>query len=946
MSKIRRLMSAVSIAACIAGTATAAPSDGIASRPMTAGQSTILTNDQCVRAADGMPGWVVQLRDVPANGAALETRARRTIDQVVSQSNGEISVRDRYDHALIGFSAFMSDETARALSRHPLVVRVEPDFIVHGAIGDGPIDPDSPDSWGLRRISSPDGLAPTFDPCDGDGSGVNVIIVDSGITPAQTEFTGRIRNMVNFYPDDDTAGDDSNGHGTRTASIAAGSISGVARNAEITSLRVLGPQNSGSVANIVSGLNWIANPANVGTPAVVNMSLATNWYGSQMYVWNIAINTVLQRGIPIFAAAGNSSLPSYMNYPAAKPGVCAVGATDVNDLAGIYSNFGPVVGIWAPGSLISSADWKHPDGGLMLRTGTSAAAPFATGVAAQFLQRFITDDDYDAPKMVVERTYLSLMQSAVEGRLESNQSTKYGSPYANGTLGGAANRLLQVCPEQTGVVCDDTLVWYGNSASIVLGDGITAATPGTSCSRTIWNASGPVQVMFNAVAIGQAANGSALAELTVTDRATGNVIWSAANAMGSGYGSVYKDLTATSSSNLGLQIDWTSSASATDPVGYGYAATALVVGDCPGDIDGSGMVDGLDLTQLLGAWGPCNPTTPCLEDLDMNGFVDGADLTILLSYWGTCPTWTEPGYVRDCNGTPVLGGLIGDDVLDDGTRLFVADPADTDVQTTSVNLDCAALNWDTVDDRYVISPSDPRTGACATPDGDCSLMTFADCTTADGVFWGRGIACSDAGDVLELADVTCPDGAIATGYPPAENLSFEIAISGVAIGTVFRQQMPEGITSISRLRFLAAPRPLGYGKTNVSSSTPGRHGLALGTTPYRIIVGFTDGGPDLVLDTQPRVDATLQSDGPVNFELCTVDDLLPPQDREVKTIGIRMVPRGPYIVSTECTLLLAGGFDFTGAADQPAETSPDGGTTWYPIESSSATGQFSICVEP
>ena len=59
-----------------------------------------------------------------------------------------------------------------------------------------------------------------------------------------------------------------------------------------------------------------------------------------------------------------------------------------------------------------------------------------------------------------------------------------------------------------------------------------------------------------------------------------------------------------------------------------------------------------------------------------------------------------------------------------------------------------------------------------------------------------------------------------------------------------------------------------------------------------------------------------------------------------------MVPRGPYIVSTECTLLLAGGFDFTGAADQPAETSPDGGTTWYPIESSSATGQFSICVEP
>ena len=52
---------------------------------------------------------------------------------------------------------------------------------------------------------------------------------------------------------------------------------------------------------------------------------------------------------------------------------------------------------------------------------------------------------------------------------------------------------------------------------------------------------------------------------------------------------------------------------------------------CPGDLDGSGSVDGADLTLLLGGWGGAGN-----GDLDGSGTIDGADLTVLLGSWGLC----------------------------------------------------------------------------------------------------------------------------------------------------------------------------------------------------------------------------------------------------------------------------------------------------------------------
>lgn len=53
-----------------------------------------------------------------------------------------------------------------------------------------------------------------------------------------------------------------------------------------------------------------------------------------------------------------------------------------------------------------------------------------------------------------------------------------------------------------------------------------------------------------------------------------------------------------------------------------------------GDLDGSGTIDGTDLSMLLGAWGDCPSKAPCPADFDGSGSIDGTDLSVLLGSWG------------------------------------------------------------------------------------------------------------------------------------------------------------------------------------------------------------------------------------------------------------------------------------------------------------------------
>ena len=56
---------------------------------------------------------------------------------------------------------------------------------------------------------------------------------------------------------------------------------------------------------------------------------------------------------------------------------------------------------------------------------------------------------------------------------------------------------------------------------------------------------------------------------------------------------------------------------------------------CPADLDRSGMVDVVDLSLFLAAWGPTDTIDRC-ADLDEDGVVDGIDLGLLMVQWGRC----------------------------------------------------------------------------------------------------------------------------------------------------------------------------------------------------------------------------------------------------------------------------------------------------------------------
>ena len=56
---------------------------------------------------------------------------------------------------------------------------------------------------------------------------------------------------------------------------------------------------------------------------------------------------------------------------------------------------------------------------------------------------------------------------------------------------------------------------------------------------------------------------------------------------------------------------------------------------CDGDLNGDGMVSGVDLGSFFSFWGPC--VTPCPADQNNDGVVDGIDLGFFFALWGPCP---------------------------------------------------------------------------------------------------------------------------------------------------------------------------------------------------------------------------------------------------------------------------------------------------------------------
>lgn len=298
------------------------------------------------------------------------------------------SVRVVLRSAFRGAIVDLTPRQAEALRRNRNVAFVEADAPVTAYVVQQP----GP-TYGLDRIDQRDRpLSTSFD-YGTTGEGVTAYIVDTGLRADHTEFTGRVQEGSTVINDGNGTGD-CNGHGTHVAGTVAGTTYGVAKEATVVPVRVLDCLGRGSNAGIVAGLESVIGHHLEDTPAVVNMSLG----GGRSPAVDTQVNNAVHDGITVAVAAGNANGDACDYSPAGAPLALTVGATDSTDTRASYSNSGPCLDLFAPGTAITSA-WHTGASATHTISGTSMASPHVAGAVAALLE----SDPTMTPKQVAGR---------------------------------------------------------------------------------------------------------------------------------------------------------------------------------------------------------------------------------------------------------------------------------------------------------------------------------------------------------------------------------------------------------------------------------------------------------------------------------------------------------------------------------------------------------------
>lgn len=106
-------------------------------------------------------------------------------------------------------------------------------------------------------------------------------------------------------------------------------------------------------SGVIAGMNFVTTDVqtrNCPNGTVANMSLG----GGFSTAINTAAHAMIDAGVFLAVAAGNSNDDASFYSPSSEPSVCTVGATEISDARASYSNYGSVVDIFAPGTNILS----------------------------------------------------------------------------------------------------------------------------------------------------------------------------------------------------------------------------------------------------------------------------------------------------------------------------------------------------------------------------------------------------------------------------------------------------------------------------------------------------------------------------------------------------------------------------------------------------------------
>ena len=224
--------------------------------------------------------------------------------------------------------------------------------------------------------------------------GTRIAIVDSGVDASHPD----LRDVVDpgfdaIDPDGDGRRDTAaNGHGTRVASVAGAEVdngqfmAGLAADTRIVPVRALDGM-VGDSATVASGVVWAAD-AGVD---VINLSLGGT---GRDPVLSAAVAYAQRNGALVVASAGNSAESGNPTiYPAAEPGVLAVGAVGPDLTRAAFSNYGSWLDLVAPGTSITvlcpeDSTVQCTDGSHLSARGTSVAAPHVAAAGALLAARY------------------------------------------------------------------------------------------------------------------------------------------------------------------------------------------------------------------------------------------------------------------------------------------------------------------------------------------------------------------------------------------------------------------------------------------------------------------------------------------------------------------------------------------------------------------------------
>ncbi len=281
----------------------------------------------------------------------------------------ELGVSIRYEYDIIeGIAIEIPEGTVSSVEELGFVEEVEEDYVTDLPVLEGESSESESESYsgGDERV---------------------IAVLDTGIDNDHMDLQGEVVDSRDFTG---SGPDDRNGHGTHVAGIAAGTgeadpdRAGVAPDASLMNVKVLGNDGSGRASDAIKGIEYsVENGADV---IVMSLGVETECDGEDAL--SRAADNAVEQGVPTVVSAGNNGPDTHtITSPGCGQKVLTVGASQNRESIARFSSRGetddgrikpdiaaPGVSIYAPEAQTGSSYTS--------KSGTSMSAPYVAGAVA------------------------------------------------------------------------------------------------------------------------------------------------------------------------------------------------------------------------------------------------------------------------------------------------------------------------------------------------------------------------------------------------------------------------------------------------------------------------------------------------------------------------------------------------------------------------------------